>query len=393
MKDIIANILDKMPNLQNVRKKFMTAIFILILSTRGRVNFTNMARVGTHSEKTLRLHFEEPFDFFTFNKLLIKETFSKHVIIAGDCSFIPKSGKSTPNIDKFWNGCASKACRGLEISSLAAVDVEKNTAMPLECEQTPANLEDESRVDFYVRQVVDKKDELKELADYFVYDGAAAKKKFVDGIVDQTELHLISKLRKDADLRYLYEGEYNGNGRPKTYDGKMNCKKIDKSRFELCHMDEDVRVYTAVVNSVRFERNIRIAYVESRKSNAYAILFSTDLELDGSLIYRYYKARFQIEFLFRDAKQHTGLNHCQARSENKLRFHFNASLTAVGLAKAEFLTSESQLRSSFSMADVKTKYFNKLFLDRFFSMSGLDLTCQKVASAYHNLLNFGMIAA
>lgn len=393
MEQIIANILDKMPGQTKVGKKFMINLFILILSMRGRINFTNMSRIGAYSEKTYRLHYENSFDYFTFNKLLVKETFSNHVIIAGDCSFIPKSGKHTPNIDKFWNGCASKACRGLEISALAAIDVEKNMAMPLECEQTPGNLKDESRVDFYVRQVVDKKDELKELADYFVYDGAAAKNKFVDGIVEQTDLHLVSKMRKDANLRYLHEGEYNGSGRPKTYDGKVNCKKIDKSRFTLCHVDENAFVYTAVVNSVSLKRNIRIAYVESRKTNVYAILFSTDLELDGSLIYHYYKARFQIEFLFRDAKQHAGLNHCQARSENKLHFHFNASLAAVGLAKAELLLNESTRQGPFSMSDIKSKYSNKLFLDRFFSMSGLDLTCQKIASAYHNLLNFGRIAA
>ena len=34
----------------------------------------------------------------------------------------------------------------------------------------------------------------------------------------------------------------------------------------------------------------------------------------------------KMEFLFRDAKQFTGLQHCQARSESKLNFHFNASL-------------------------------------------------------------------
>mgnify|MGYP003439838048 CR=1 FL=1 len=39
-------------------------------------------------------------------------------------------------------------------------------------------------------------------------------------------------------------------------------------------------------------------------------------------IIQYYKSRFQIEFFYRDAKQDTGLNHCQARSENKLNFHF-----------------------------------------------------------------------
>ena len=35
-------------------------------------------------------------------------------------------------------------------------------------------------------------------------------------------------------------------------------------------------------------------------------------------LYHYCKARFQIEFLFRDAKQFTGLSNYQARSEAKL---------------------------------------------------------------------------
>ncbi|MBF0210781.1 MAG: hypothetical protein HQK68_07865 [Desulfamplus sp.] len=43
---------------------------------------------------------------------------SGHKIIATDCSYIPKSGKETPHIGKFWSGCASKALKGLEISSL-----------------------------------------------------------------------------------------------------------------------------------------------------------------------------------------------------------------------------------------------------------------------------------
>ena len=43
----------------------------------------------------------------------------------------------------------------------------------------------------------------------------------------------------------------------------------------------------------------------------------------------YYTSRFQIEFMCRDVKQHTGLNDCQARSVNKLDFHFNAALTTI----------------------------------------------------------------
>ncbi len=160
----------------HVRKKFLGHIFVLFVSLRGRINFLNMARYGSYSEKTSRTHFEEPFDFFTFNTHSIEQTCSPHRIIAGDCSFAPKSGKHTPHRGKFWNGCVSKALPGLEISSLAVVDIEANTAFHLECKQTPGNFPDEeSRIDFYVNQVIARASELKELADYFVYDGAAGK--------------------------------------------------------------------------------------------------------------------------------------------------------------------------------------------------------------------------
>lgn len=394
METIIANILNKMKGLSRIRKKFLLHIFILFLSVRSRLNFMNISRIGRYCEKSCRTHFEQPFQFFDFNSLLTDESCSGHRIIAGDCSYIPKSGKMTPHIGKFWNGCASKAEKGLEISSLAVVDVERNTAMHLECLQTPAVLNNgETRMDFYLRQIIEKKDRLRQISAYAVFDGAYAKVKFTDGIANQTDLHLISKLRKDADLRYLYTGlQKPGRGRPKIYDGKVDCENIDKSRFVLCHEDDEIAVYSAVVSSRTLKRNIRAAYVENRKTGGYVILFSTDTELDGYLIYRYYKARFQIEFLFRDAKQHTGLNHCQARSENKLYFHFNTSLTSVSIAKAAYHMKDGEADRPFSMNNVKTLCFNKLFLERFFEKSGIDLTSKKIARAYSDLLNFGKIA-
>ncbi|MBF0414114.1 MAG: transposase, partial [Desulfamplus sp.] len=254
--------------------------------------------------------------------------------------------------------------------------------------------DEESRVDFYLQQVIDKKDELKQLANYIVADGAYAKQKYVDGLLEKTELHLISKLRKDADLTYLYTGEISkSKGRRKQYDGKMNCKQIDKKRFELCCIDDDLYVYTAVVRSKFLKRNIRIAYVEYKKNNSYSILFSTDTKLGGDFIYRYYKARYQIEFLFRDSKQYTGLNHCQARSENKLNFHFNASLTAVSLSKADSILEEPLTEEVFSMCDIKSINFNQLFLDRFIAISEIELSCNKIAEAYDEMLKFGRIAA
>ncbi len=395
METCILNILTHMDRINLVRKKFMTHIFVLFISLPRRLNFLNMARYGAYSEKTYRTHFEAAFDFFEFNRLLIDQTCSQHRIIAADCSFVPKSGKQTPHLGKFWNGCVSKALPGLEISEIALVDVEKNTAFHLECLQTPGNLPDhESRIDFYAQQIVGRAAELKEMADYIVYDGAAGKKKFVDPIVEHTELHLISKLRKDANLRYLYTGpRRSGSGHPTWYDGKMDCHAPDLSRFETCYVDDTIAIYTAVVNSPSLKRNVRIAYVKDLDSDKYVILFSTDVNLGGFFIYRYYKARFQIEFLFRDGKQYTGMTHCQARSEQKLAFHFNVSLTSVSLAKAEFHAHSDNHGQAFSLHDITTRSFNELLLEHVFSKLSLDPKRPEIAEVYQELVNFGTITA
>ena len=91
---------------------------------------------------------------------------------------------------------------------------------------------------------------------------------------------------------------------------------------------------------------------------------STDVDLDALTLYRYYKARFQIEFLFRDAKQCTGLSDCQARSQAKLDFHFNASLSAVTLAKLEARQQNGHCDQAFSMASLKRRAFNQHLIDR-----------------------------
>jgi hypothetical protein len=55
----------------------------------------------------------------------------------------------------------------------------------------------------------------------------------------------------------------------------------------------------------------------------------------------YYHLRFQIELLFRDAKQFTGMTQCQARSQDKLDFHLNASLAAINVARLMLEKDES----------------------------------------------------
>ena len=113
------------------------------------------------------------------------------------------------------------------------------------------------------------------------------------------------------------------------------------------------------------KRDIRIVYLckKTKTGTAYALLFSTDTDINALTLYRYYKARFQIEFLFRDAKQFTGLMDCQARSESALHSYFNACLTALNLIKWHD-RQHAPNRKPISVSSWKNRFFNQLLIDR-----------------------------
>jgi Transposase DDE domain len=67
------------------------------------------------------------------------------------------------------------------------------------------------------------------------------------------------------------------------------------------------------------------------------------LEQSDQQILTYYQLRFQIEFIFRDAKQFTGLTHCQAQSDEKLDFHFNLSLAALNVVNVQKILDSNAL--------------------------------------------------
>ena len=312
------------------------------------------------------------------------------VVAALDCSFINKSGDKTYGLGKYWNGKQGKAERGLEISTLAIVDVGYKTAYHVSTQQTPPHCAaNETRVDEYVRHFNEDCWALPKQVRYVVTDAYYTKTLITEAILEKG-LHQIGKLRHDANLRYLYQGPQKAKGRPRQYDGKF--KLGETARLSFVAHQEGVDIYTAVVNCVHLKQAIRLVYVEKKlaQGTKRALLFSTDTSLDALSLYRYYQARFQIEFLFRDAKQFTGLGDCQARSEQALYNHFNASFTALNLLKWQDRQMSPQ-RTPISIASWKRRCFNVLFMERIFSNSAFDLSFIKSTPAYHDLCNFGEI--
>lgn len=400
---LIANIVSSMQGLNKKRKEFMISFLMLSMGLRGRYNFLNMERYGEYSEKSYRLHFERPFDFLTFNlALLDTDKTGQNRVLAFDPSYIPKSGKKTPHIDKFWSSCLKKAVKGIEISGLAVVDIDNNTALHLESIQTPDmdSLKQKkwTRIDHYADCIISRYEKIKHTADYICVDGFFGKQKFIDQIRSKTHFHLVGKLRRDADLYYLNKTKSSGPGRPAKYDGKVDLKNIDRRRLKKCYQDENVILYEGCVYAKQLKRVIKLCYVQKmidgQPSEKYQVLFSTDLELEGYLIFSFYKARFQIEFLFRDAKQYTGLNHCEARSENKLHFHQNASLSTVNIAKkTHHLNQPKDHRSAFSMANIKNQYFNQMMLNLFLSNLDIKPELPKIRQLRKKIQELGKIAS
>jgi hypothetical protein len=352
-----------------------------------------LSRFSELNEKTFRRWFKKKLDFIEFNRignsLAIPAT--AYLIAALDCSFIKKSGDKTYGLGRFWNSKQAKAEKGLEISTLAVVDVDYNTAYHISTRQTPPeSAEDETRVHDYVRHFKEDCHALPKSVRYIATDAYYTKLLITLAILEMG-FHQIGKMRCDANLRYLYSGEQKPKGRHKQYDGKLVIG--DTSRLEFVENQEGTDIYTAIVNCINLKRDVRIVYLVEKVAQGfrYAVLFSTDTELDALSIYQYYQARFQIEFLFRDAKQFTGLCDCQARSKEALHTHFNASFTALNLIKWQD-REKSPERKPISIVSWKLRFFNELFIERIFLNSALDLSLIKSSSVYEELCNFGVVA-
>ena len=115
--------------------------------------------------------------------------------------------------------------------------------------------------------------------------------------------------------------------------------------------------------------------------------------MEALTIYKIYKARWKLLFLFRDGKQFTGLCDCQARCLMRLDFHFNASLSALNLAKIDAYQSfDYNKETPFSMATQKIVYFNLNMFDKFGQLLGFCFRFIRNHPAYDRLKAHGAIA-
>lgn len=124
--------------------------------------------------------------------------------------------------------------------------------------------------------------------------------------------------------------------------------------------NESVTLHCAIVKSKSLKRKIKVVVAELNCSGKTIrkILFSTKFTLKASEIFLIYHSRFQIEFLYRDAKQNTGLEDWQSTDADRLSFGYNASLSAVNVARKIGDEIQQQTGRRLSVASVKKVLHN-----------------------------------
>ena len=351
--------------------------------------------------------------------------------IAFDPSYMDSTGRNTPFFGRFWSGKAGAAIYGQEIAGIGIVDSWMNECIMLGGFQTPdsktlscdavtvgggetrhiVGIEAISDLDhvkdvlggvkftrpYHKKQDADRIKEDNELrashiqegftlVDWYIHvlsclpkevfdythrvvaDAFFAKEKFVKAL-GKMGLKVISRMRDDASLWYIYKGEKTGKrGAPKKYDGKVDVNNLDmKVFFKSDYTFGGGECYIGKVYSKALKCEVKVVIWYSKDRKKHKIYFSNDLTLAGSDIVKVYKTRFHIEFEFRDAKGYASLTKCQARSTNKFRTHVNMSFTSLNCLK---MVAKAN-RIPYSISNLKKLAHGQYLMKRFIYVSGI----------------------
>jgi len=380
------------PLVNSTQYRQLIIISEALLAMTGRITMLGISRwTGKGgSYRTIQRFFMSTLQWDVLNWAIIKTALSAHgvILIAGDATTVTKSGKETHGLGRFFSSIYSRAVPGIAFQTLSLIDVNARSSWPLLMEQIlpkakqkklttrvkkakrgkgrPKGSKNKNHRDVKLNaEMTQVKAMLKRLLTligenlqlaYFVYDGAFGNNAAAQ-MTRQMGLHLISKLRNDSALYFKYNGTYSGKGRRQTYGNRVDYNNLpeENNTSDTTKKHIRTRVYQFEMLHKKFADplNIVIILKENQKTGKKAriLLFSTDLDLDGDKLVDYYRLRFQIEFNFRDAKQHWGLEDFMVIKEQAVFNAANLSLFMVNISQAMLTTSKEK-----SILDLKAHY-------------------------------------
>ena len=150
---------------------------------------------------------------------------------------------------------------------------------------------------------------------------------------------LISKMKTNAVLYYpVVPPAKRKAGRPAVYGQKVDLNNIDRQYLKKTTHQDGVKqeyyqffAYSKAITCIKLNIVVIITTKTSKNNEknqiSKNIWFTNDLNLDFQVLLEYYSLRFQIEFHFREAKQHFGLSDFKNYKEQNLTNFVNMSFT------------------------------------------------------------------
>lgn len=326
----------------------------------------------------------------------------------GDESVVTKAGKETHGLDCCYSSLFSKPVKGLAFMSLSVVSISERKSYPLQVEQmVRSDAEKSERTQKKCRKASKKaskpkgksgrpkggksKDkrqiewtaELSRVARmaivllkrmgaaclirYFVLDGHFGNNNVMQMVRQWLGLHLISKLRNDSALYFLYDGEQKAKGRKPIYGAKLdyqcipNCYRVSSTSDNTLQTD----IYQATMLHKSFAEKLNVVIMVktnlATQKRAHVVLFSSDLNLGFAQLVDFYRLRFQIEFNFRDAKQFWGFEDFMNIKQTSLNNAVGLAFFMVNLSA--LLVQQFRLDSlDFGILDLKAHFRSRRFL-------------------------------
>jgi hypothetical protein len=124
---------------QQPQQKFVAQLLRLLLMFPGHATFRHLRRYSSYHARTVARWYARDGDVVSRNQAAIMHgSPPEHApALVIDASVVPRRGKQTSGLDRFWNGSHSRSETGLEISAMAWLDITANCAAGLRVEQPP----------------------------------------------------------------------------------------------------------------------------------------------------------------------------------------------------------------------------------------------------------------
>lgn len=410
--EILALLQHLSPYIEKTTIRQLSCIILGMLTMTGRVTMLGISRWtekgGSYRNVQRFFHTAIPWAtlfWLFFQRHLLQE--DDIYLLAGDECVVSKAGKETYGLDRFFSSVYGKCVPGLAFFALSLVSVSQRRSHPIMIEQVVRTTEEKAqakskaaakkakkkgkpagkpgrpkgkktrdktnvtltaeltRIQTMINKLLALIGHILQIK-YLVMDGKFGNNNALQ-MARQLGLHLISKLRRDSELYFRFEGPYAGKGQPRKYGDRVDYDNIPDGHLMVETLEKEIQtaIYQAELLHREFAQalNVVIIIKTNLKTGARArvILFSSDLQLTYEQIIDYYSLRFQIEFNFRDAKQYWGLEDFMNVKETAVTNAANLSLFMVNVAHL-LLRDFREQNSNVNVLDLKAYFRGRKYV-------------------------------